>query len=380
MPGAGSQDATRFPQNRPGGGPAGVAAESGQVRAGPGAAAGTAPRMPVYSWGHTTIQPLNAIEAVSLTKTFGDIKSVDGATFEVEESEVFGFLGSNGAGKSTTMMILTTLLKPTSGRARVAGYDVVERPSRVREKIGYVQQESAIDEYLTGRENLVLQARLNHVERGTANHRIDELLEATGLVERQHDPAVTYSGGMKKRLDIACGLLHRPSVLFLDEPTVGLDIQTRRRIWDHIRQIHREYRMTVFISTHYMEEADMLCDRVCIIDEGSIKVVDSPGAMKERLGREMIHMDVGDDAAKLAKGITGMAGTESVEAREGRVTARVHGGAAMIPEIFGVAAGLSVQIRSVSTTKPTMDDVFISYTGHQIRDHPGGEPRKKRRR
>lgn len=326
------------------------------------------------------IDVLNAIEAVSLTKSFGEIKSVDGATFQVDEAEIFGFLGSNGAGKSTTMMILTTLLKPTSGRASVAGYDVVERPSRVRESIGYVQQESAVDEYLTGRENLVLQSKLSHVEGGTANRRIDELLEATGLADRQHDPAVTYSGGMKKRLDIACGLLHRPSVLFLDEPTVGLDIQTRRRIWEHIRQIHQEYSMTVFISTHYMEEADMLCDRVCIIDEGKIKAVDKPGAMKERLGHETLQMDIGEGADRLAAGITGMASVESVEARNGGVTARVHGGAATIPEIFEVAANLSVHIQSVSMTRPTLDDVFISYTGHQIRDHAGGEPRRKRRR
>ncbi len=323
---------------------------------------------------------LNAIEAISLTKSFGEIKSVDGATFQVDEAEVFGFLGSNGAGKSTTMMILTTLLKPTSGRATVAGYDVAERPSRVRESIGYVQQESAIDEYLTGRENMVLQAKLSHVEKGEADRRIDDLLEATGLADRQHDPTVTYSGGMKKRLDIACGLLHRPSVLFLDEPTVGLDIQTRRRIWEHIRQIHREHEMTVFISTHYMEEADMLCDRVCIIDEGKIKAVDKPGAMKERLGHEILQMDVGDGADRLAAGITDMASVESAEARNGGVTAHVHGGAATIPEIFGVAAGLAVQIRSVSMTRPTLDDVFISYTGHQIRDHPTGEPRRKRRR
>lgn len=319
-----------------------------------------------------------AIEAESLSKSFGETKSVDNITFRVEESEVYGFLGSNGAGKSTTMMMLTTLLRPTSGSARVAGFDVVREASRVRSHIGFVQQENAVDEYLTGRENLALQAKLSRVDRNDAKGRIDELLDTVGLADRQHDAAVTYSGGMKKRLDIACGLLHRPSVLFLDEPTVGLDIQTRRRIWESIRRMHREHGMTVFLSTHYMEEADELCDRVCIIDEGSIRAVGRPGEMKGRMGRDVITMEVGGSARRLADRMGTMQGVKSVDMRGDSVMAYVQDGAGMMPAIFEMADSLGVTIRAVSMSKPSMDDVYISYTGHQIREH-GPEPRRRKR-
>ena len=311
---------------------------------------------------------MNAIEARSLSRHFGDIKSLDGASFEVDEAEIFGFLGSNGAGKSTTMMILTTLLKPSSGSATVAGYDVVRQPSQVRQHIGYVQQDSAIDEYLTGRENLQLQARLSRVEKHVAEKRIDELLESTGLDERQHDAAVTYSGGMKKRLDIACGLLHRPRVLFLDEPTVGLDIQTRRRIWEHIRSIRDEYHATVFVSTHYMEEADMLCDRIGIIDEGHIRAVGEPASMKRELGDESILVNAGEDSERLADLVVSIMGVRSASSRDGTVTVHAHNGAVIIPELFRLAATSDIVVRSLSMSRPTLDDVFISYTGYQIRE------------
>lgn len=314
-----------------------------------------------------------AIEAERLSKSFGDIASVDAITFEVDESEVYGFLGSNGAGKSTTMMMLTTLLRPTSGRARVAGFDVVREASRVRSHIGFVQQESAVDEYLTGRENLVMQARLSRVAR--PGRRIDEMLETVGLADRQHDAAVTYSGGMKKRLDIACGLLHRPSVLFLDEPTVGLDIQTRQRIWETIRGMHREHDMTVFLSTHYMEEADELCDRVCIIDEGRIRAVGRPAEMKRKMGRDVISIDVAESAPRLADRMRSMGGVGSVDVRDGSVTAYVHDGAAMLPDVFAEAGSAGISIRAVSLSKPSLDDVYISYTGRRIREdahRPGG--------
>ena len=199
---------------------------------------------------------------------------MDDISFNVEEGEIFGFLGPNGAGKSTTMMILTTLLKPTSGRALVAGFDVVSQAKKVRENIGFVQQEIAVDEYLTGRENLILQGRLNHIPSNLIDERIDQVLDLIELVEKQNETVDTYSGGMRKRLDLAGGLLHRPKVLFLDEPTVGLDIQTRRKIWDYIKKIHKEFNMTIFVSTHYMEEADNLCDRIGIIDYGKIQVID----------------------------------------------------------------------------------------------------------
>jgi len=229
---------------------------------------------------------LYSIETNSLLKEFGKVKAVDNISFKVEEKEIFGFLGPNGAGKSTTMMILTTLLKPTSGKALVAGFDVLTQAKKVRENIGYVQQETTVDEFLTGRENLTLQARLNQMPKNIAEKRIDEILELIELSDKQNQPVVTYSGGMRKRLDIAGGLLHMPKILFLDEPTVGLDIQTRRKIWEYLKKIHDEFQMTIFLSTHYMEEADKLCDRIGIIDYGQIQVIDSPQAMKDSLGKE----------------------------------------------------------------------------------------------
>ena len=309
-----------------------------------------------------------AIQAKSLSKSFGDIKSVDEATFQVEESEIFGFLGSNGAGKSTTMMILTTLLKPTSGAATVAGYDVVSQPSQVRKNIGFVQQESAVDEYLTGRENLLLQARLSRIDLSLARKDIDLMLETTGLTDRQHDAVVTYSGGMKRRLDIACGLLHRPKVLFLDEPTIGLDIQTRHRIWRQIRQMHREYDMTIFLTTHYMEEADELCDHIGIIDHGKVKAVGVPTDMKDDIGTDTVRMTIQGDPARIMGGISGMVGVESVSASGSIITVHVHGGASITPAIFALASRLHVDILSVSMSRPTLDEVYMSYTGRQIQD------------
>lgn len=319
----------------------------------------------------------HAIKTDSLSKSFGDIQSVDEITIDVEQSEVYGFLGSNGAGKSTTMKMLTTLLRPTSGSARVAGYDVATQPSSVRENIGFVQQESAIDEYLTGHENLILQARLSRLDAGLARRRIEELMETTGLSDRQHDATVTYSGGMKKRLDIAAGLLHRPAILFLDEPTVGLDIQTRHRIWEHIHTMHKEYGMTVFISTHYMEEADMLCDRVCIIDQGKVKAVGRPSQMKDNLEKEVIQMR-SDNAVLLSDGISEIAGIQSVQCTGDTLQIHVSDGPKTMPMIFQRAQSLDIQILSVSMTGPTLDDVYISHTGHQIREQ-GPEPRRKRR-
>ena len=222
---------------------------------------------------------------------------MDNISFTVEEGEIFGFLGPNGAGKSTTMMILTTLLKPTSGHALVGGYNVVSEAKKVREKIGFVQQEISVDEFLTGRENLYLHARINQIPRNLIKSRIDDVLELVELGEKQDDATLTYSGGMRKRLDIANGLLSRPAVLFLDEPTVGLDIQTRRKIWGYIRKICKDFGMTIFISTHYMEEADGLCDRIGIIDFGKIQVIDKPKSMKSAIGNEIISFNLVDGKA-----------------------------------------------------------------------------------
>jgi len=322
---------------------------------------------------------LHSIEIQSLVKKFGDVKAVDNISFNVDEEEIFGFLGPNGAGKSTTMMVLTTLLKPTSGRALVAGFDVANQPKKVRENIGYVQQEIAVDEYLTGRENLLLQGRLNHIPKNLIEKRIDEVLELIELKERQNDAVITYSGGMRKRLDIAGGLLHRPKVLFLDEPTVGLDIQTRRKIWDYIRQIHQEFNMTIFLSTHYMEEADKLCDRVGIIDYGKIQVIDSPQLMKNKLGNEIIAFNILDGASKdeLLSQLNELQLVKDVSTKDDQLIVYTTKGTELIPEIFQLSTKLEIKINSMSLTQPTLDDVFISYTGHDLRDEPENFNRRK---
>ena len=322
---------------------------------------------------------LNSIETKSLTKSFGDLKAVDDISFNVENGEIFGFLGPNGAGKSTTMMILTTLLKPTSGQALVSGFDVKTNPKQVRQKIGYVQQESTVDEYLTRRENLLLQARLNHIPKDLIKERIDEVLELIELSDKQNDAVVTYSGGMRKRLDIAGGLLHRPKVLFLDEPTVGLDIQTRRKIWKYIKKIHEEFEMTIFLSTHYMEEADQLCDRIGIIDGGKIQVIDTPQNMKSAMGNEVISLTIekSESEKDFLSELKKIELIKKINEDQNKITLFASKGTEVIPKIFQIASELKIKINSISLTQPTLDDVFISYTGHEIKTNEGGFNRRR---
>ena len=307
----------------------------------------------------------------SLSKHFQKFKAVDNISFQIEQGEIFGFLGPNGAGKSTTMMILTTLLKPTSGNASVQGFDVVTQAKKVRENIGFVQQEIGVDEYLTGRENLIFQSRISQMPKDLVNSRIDEVISIVELEEKQNEAAITYSGGMRKRLDIACGLIHRPKVLFLDEPTVGLDIQTRRKIWEYIRKIHKEFEMTLFVSTHYMEEADKLCDRVGIIDYGKIQVIDTPETMKNAMGSDMISFSLIDGIAKqdeLINRIEQIEFVNQVTRKQGEITIKSSQCSEVIPKIFQTTSEMNVEIDSLSLNKPTLDDVFISYTGHNLRD------------
>jgi len=314
---------------------------------------------------------LHAIEVNSLIKKFGDFKAVDNISVQVEEGEIFGFLGPNGAGKSTTMMILTTLLKPTSGNVFVGGYDVMLNAKKVREKIGYVQQEISVDEFLTGRENLYLHARINQIPSKLIKSRIDDVLELVELGEKKDQAALTYSGGMRKRLDIANGLLSRPSVLFLDEPTVGLDIQTRRKIWGYIKKIRKDFGMTIFISTHYMEEADKLCDRIGIIDHGKIQIVDTPKSMKSAIGNEIISFNLVDGKANqdaLIEQINKIEFVKEVKIKQDLITVFSTKSNEVIPKIFQESINLEMRISSLTLKQPTLDDVFISYTGHDLRD------------
>jgi ABC-2 type transport system ATP-binding protein len=325
---------------------------------------------------------LYAVETKSLSKIYGTgIKAVDEVSIQVNDGEIFGFLGPNGAGKSTTIMILTTLLKPTSGDAHVAGFDVVTQAKKVREKIGYVQQESTVDEYLTGRENLELQARLNHIQKDLVKKRVDELLELVELSDRQNDSVNTYSGGMRKRLDIASGLLHRPKVLFLDEPTLGLDIQTRYKIWEYIKSIHKEFGMSIFLTTHYMEEADRLCDNISIIDYGKIKITGSPKSLKNALGNEVVVFETNSDTKleNLLSELKKIPLVRDIKANGEEITIFSSSGDQVMPKIFEVSANLGIKIESISLTRPTLDDVFLSYTGRELRDENGSYNRKKER-
>ena len=325
------------------------------------------------------IKLLYSVETKSLTKSFGKVIAVNDISFSVKTGEIFGFLGPNGAGKSTTMMILTTLLKPTSGQALISEFDVMNDAKKVRENIGYVQQETTVDEYLTGRENLLLQAKLNHIPKKEINKRIDDILELIELSDKQNESVVTYSGGMRKRLDIAGGLLHRPKVLFLDEPTVGLDIQTRRKIWEYIKKIHTEFNMTIFLSTHYMEEADRLCDRVGIIDGGKIQVIDSPENLKNAMGNEVISIILDENKIhdSFLPKLKEIEFVKNITEDGAKLTLFVSNGTQVIPKIFQISSELDIKIITISLTRPTLDDVFLSYTGHEIRDDDSGFNRKR---
>jgi len=237
----------------------------------------------------------NIIEARGLTKVYkGGILAVDHVSFTVKEGEIFGFLGPNGAGKSTTISMLTTLISPTEGTAIVSGIDISRSPYQARLEIGYVSQDLAVEDALTGYENLKLQAGFYHIPKKEAEQRIDEVLTLVDLKNRAKDKAETYSGGMRKRLDIACGLIHRPRLLFLDEPTLGLDIQTRREIWKYVNHLREEIKMTIFLTTHYMDEADSLCDRIAIIDRGVIKTLDTPANLKASISQEIPNPSLDD--------------------------------------------------------------------------------------
>jgi ABC-2 type transport system ATP-binding protein len=325
---------------------------------------------------------LYAVETDKLSKVYhSGLKAVDEVSIKLENGEIFGFLGPNGAGKSTTIMILTTLLKPTSGKAFVGGFDVTTQAKKVRQNIGYVQQDSTVDEYLTGRENLELQARLNHIPKEIRTKRIDEILGIIELSDRQNEAAVTYSGGMRKRLDIGGGLLNMPKVLFLDEPTLGLDIQTRYKIWEYIKKIHDEFEMSIFLTTHYMEEADKLCNNISIIDNGKIKITDSPKELKNALGNEIVIFEINSETKleSLVSEIKNLATVKDVSTDGPIVTVFTTSGDQLIPHIFQQASNLEIKIENISLTKPTLDDVFLSHTGRELREDDSKYDKKKMR-
>jgi ABC-2 type transport system ATP-binding protein len=306
-----------------------------------------------------------AVVVEGLAKRFGDVEAVRGIDFTVAAGEIFGFLGPNGAGKSTTINMLCTLLRPTSGRARVAGHDVAGERDEVRRNIGLVFQDPTVDAYLSGEQNLRFHAELYGVPRAVVGDRLHQVLEMVGLWDRRRDRVETYSGGMKRRLEIARGLLHSPRVLFLDEPTVGLDPQTRKSIWDYIHQLKSNEDITIFMTTHYMEEAEY-CDRIAIIDSGRIVALDTPAALKAKVGKDRVQIETADDEAAIAA-LKEKFDLDSA-VRDGAVTFAVPSGEEFVPRLF---AGLGVPITSVSVSRPSLDDVFMSYTGTTIRDAEG---------
>jgi ABC-2 type transport system ATP-binding protein len=295
----------------------------------------------------------------NLVKKYGNLTAVNDLTLDINENEVFGLLGSNGAGKTTTIHMLATLLKPTAGTAKVNGYDIVNQPAKVRASIGIVFQAPSSDDMLTGYENLHLHSMLYSVPRNTRRQRIDEVLELVGLIERKHDQVKTYSGGMRRRLEIARGLLHKPKVMFLDEPTLGLDPASRETMWKYVQRLVREEKVTVILTTHYMEEADMLCDRIGIIDKGRIVALDTPEGLKAGLGGDIIRIKTKTpDAGKM---VAQFDFVHKVEQSNGFLVLSVKDAKKALPVLLQ-----HVEAESAEFASPTLNDVFIEMTGRNI--------------
>ena len=308
-----------------------------------------------------------AIEVDDLVKSYGEVDAVRGVSFTVPPGEVFGFLGPNGAGKSTTINMLCTLVRPTSGTARVSGFDVVTQRDDVRRHIGLVFQDPTLDGYLTAEQNLRLHAELYGIDPGVIPARMDQMLEMVDLADRRDQPVMTFSGGMRRRLEIARGLMHSPRVLFLDEPTIGLDPQTRSSIWRYIRALQETEGTTIFMTTHYMDEAEF-CDRIAIMDRGEIVVLDTPEALKAAVGADRVMLGTADDDAALAA-LRDHFGIEAAVA-EGAVTFHVDVRRGVRPA--AVRRARTSPITSVAVSRPTLDDVFMRYTGSTIRDAETG--------
>ena len=316
-----------------------------------------------------------AVSATELRKTYpGDVTALDGLSFSVGRGEIFGMLGPNGAGKSTTIRILTTLSRPDSGRATVAGADVLSSPDEVRHRIGVVAQGSGVDPVATGRENLTLQGRVHGMSGQGLRRRVDELLDRFRLAKAADRPARTYSGGMQRRLDIALGMIHSPQVLFLDEPTTGLDPEVRADMWEMIRQLVSEDGLTVVLTTHYMDEADRLADRVAIVDGGRVVAEGTPEGLKADLEGDAVHIELaGDEAADRARDILTELTANGTQVDGQTVRARVRGGAEAVPRILTTLDGAGIGVRSVTVSRPSLDDVYFRHTGRSLAGAEEGE-------
>jgi len=311
-----------------------------------------------------------AIEVTRLSKTYeGNVTAVEDVSFQVSPGEVFGLLGPNGAGKTTTLRVLITVLRPSGGSARVLGMDVVKQATQVRQAIGYVPQERAIDRFLTGREHLQLLASLYHLSKDRAAIRIEEVLKLVGLEHKADEVARNYSGGMKRKLDIACGLIPDPQVLFMDEPTLGLDVESRLKIWEHVRQL-KARGITILLTSNYLDEADQLCDRIAIIDGGRVKAVGAPSELKSGLGGDVVTLTLApadlDKVEALAQALKAQEGIRAVSTKQNVLDIRVASPEQTLPAILTQVGAHGCRLEFVDYHRPRLDDVFLAHTGRRI--------------
>jgi ABC-2 type transport system ATP-binding protein len=317
---------------------------------------------------------MDAIAVEELRKRYGEVQALDGVSFGVREGEVFGLLGPNGAGKSTTVRVLVTLTHPDSGRAAVAGHDVRTDQNAVRRAIGYVPQDSGVDQFGTGRENLMLQGRIQGMSGRDLRARTDELLGLVGIADAADRIVKTYSGGMRRRLDVALGLVHRPRVLFLDEPTTGLDPEARVAMWSEVSRLAEAESLTILLTTHYLEEADQLADRLAIVSRGKVVVEGTPADLKAGLRGDAVHVELEDGAVPEAQRVLAGVGAEPEQVLDGRtIVSRVENGGRALPGIISALEGAGIPVASVSLSRPSLDDVYLHFTGRDFASEDRGQ-------
>jgi len=313
-------------------------------------------------------KPIIVVDKLSKTFSNGKIIAVDNISFEVREGEIFGFLGPNGAGKTTTINMLTTILRPSSGNAQVCGQDVHKHADEVRRSVGVVPQEYTADEDMTGHDNILLCADLYGLPRSDSKPHADELLRLVELHDAANRKVNTYSGGMRRRLELACGLINYPKLLFLDEPTLGLDVQTRAAVWKYIRMLKEQYHMTLFLTTHYMEEADSLCDRIAIIDHGHIVKIGSPEELKASIGGDVITVTVREREPDISPNIARLDLVRDVKQTDGAYRVKVKLGEEAAPRIMDLIRSKGLHVTKIALTKPTLDEAYLEFTGRELRE------------
>ncbi|MDG6986095.1 MAG: ATP-binding cassette domain-containing protein [Nitrososphaerota archaeon] len=308
------------------------------------------------------------VKVEGLSKSFGNLKAVDGVTFEIKEGEIFGFLGPNGAGKTTTINMLTTLLRATSGKAEIDGLDIHKHPNEVRRRVGVVPQEYTADEDLTGLQNIILCADLYGIPRSNSKDHALELLKLVELEDAADRKVSTYSGGMRRRLELASGLINYPKLLFLDEPTLGLDVQTRTAVWNYIRMLKENYGMTLFLTTHYLEEADLLCDRIAIVDHGHIIKIGSPSELKSSIGGDIITVGVAESGPDISADIAKLPLVKDVKKSDHEYRIKSEVGEESSIKVIDLVRSKGLHVTKISLTKPTLDEAYLEFTGKNIRE------------